>query len=165
MLIGIIADTHNDAGSIKKAVNFFNLRNVDLVLHCGDIFSPAAAKEFSALNCGFKAVFGNNDIEAAALENVISDFGMIQRAPFEFKISGKMFIMQHKPFNLGILAKEGKYDYVLYGHLHRASIEKIGKTTVLNPGEGCGLRYGRKSVALIDLILDHAAIFDLDDLY
>jgi phosphoesterase, MJ0936 family len=161
MLIGVISDTHNDIISARKAINFFNLRNVDLVLHCGDIFSPSVAQEFSKLNCGFKAVFGNNDIERAALENVISEFGMIQEAPFEFKVSGKYFSMVHKPFNIGVMAMDGKHDYVLYGHLHRASIEKQGNTTILNPGEACGQRYGRKTVALIDLISEHCEIFEL----
>ncbi|MDR2425778.1 MAG: metallophosphoesterase [Endomicrobium sp.] len=165
MLIGVISDTHNDIGCIRKAVNFFNLRNADLVLHCGDIFSPFSAKEFSKLNCGFKAVYGNNDIERSALENIISEFGMIQEAPFEFKISGKLFIMAHRPLNIGIIVADGKHDYVLYGHLHKASIEKQGKTTILNPGEACGQRYGRKTIALIDLVINHTEIFDLDNLF
>ncbi|MDR1194897.1 MAG: metallophosphoesterase [Endomicrobium sp.] len=164
MLIGVISDTHNDTGCIRKAVNFFNLRNVDLVLHCGDIFSPDVAKGFAKLNCGFKAVYGNNDLDRSGLENVISEFGMIQEAPFEFKISGKLFVMLHKPFNIGVIAANNKYDYVLYGHLHKVSVETEGKTTILNPGEACGQRYGRKTIALIDLIINHTEIFDLDNL-
>ncbi|MCL1971410.1 MAG: metallophosphoesterase, partial [Endomicrobia bacterium] len=161
MLIGVISDTHNDIEGIKNAVDFFNLRCADLVLHCGDIFSPFAAKEFAGLRCGFKAVYGNNDIEQAELENIISEFGMIQPAPFEFKVSGKLFVMMHKPFNLGTMANSGKYDFILYGHLHRAGIEKIGKTIVLNPGEASGQRFGIKTVALIDLLSGHNEIFEL----
>ena len=162
MLIGVISDTHNDTGSIKRAVEIFNLRSADLVLHCGDIFSPSAAKGFAALNCGFKAVFGNNDTDRAGLENVISEFGMIQEAPFEFKVSGKLFAMVHKPFNIGIMAMDGRHDYVLYGHLHRASLEKQGKTTILNPGEACGCRYGKKTAAMINLLSDSVEFIDLD---
>ncbi|MCL2144071.1 MAG: metallophosphoesterase [Endomicrobia bacterium] len=161
MLIGVISDTHNDIGSIRNAVDFFNLRCADLVLHCGDIFSPFAAKEFAGLRCGFKAVFGNNDIEHAELDNIISEFGMIAQAPFEFKVSGKLFVMVHKPFNLGTMAASGKYDFILYGHLHRAGIEKRDKTVILNPGEASGQRFGRKTVALIDLLTDHNEIFEL----
>jgi putative phosphoesterase len=161
MLIGVISDTHNDIESIQSAVDFFNLRCADLVLHCGDIFSPFAAKEFAKLRCGFKAVYGNNDIEQAELENAISEFGMIMAAPFEFKVCGKLFVMVHKPFNLGIMAMNGRYDFILYGHLHRAAIEKHGKTVVLNPGEACGQRFGRKTVALIDLLTQHNEIFEL----
>lgn len=164
MLIGVVSDTHNDIAAIRKTVKFFNLRYVDLVLHCGDIFSPFAAKEFSGLNCGFKAVFGNNDIERAALENAISEFGMISEEPFEFKAAGKLFIMTHRPLNTAATVLSGKYDYVLCGHSHKPSAENHGKTTVVNPGEACGRRYGRRTVAIIDLIINHTEIFDLDDL-
>ena len=174
MLIGVISDTHNDVETIRKAVNLFNLRGCDMVLHCGDIFSPSAAQEFSKLQCGFKAVFGNNDFDRAGLENVISDFGIIRPAPFEFKISNKLFVMSHKLENIYLSANEKKYDYILYGHLHKPRIEKRNyvpdnaqgnaqsKTLLLNPGEACGYRYGAKTAALIDLILDSAEIVDLD---
>jgi len=161
MLIGVISDTHNDIDSIKRAVKIFNLRGAGLVLHCGDIFLPSAAKEFAALNCGFKAVFGNNDFDRAGLENVISEFGMIREAPFEFKVSGKFFVMVHQPFNIGTMAMDGKHDYVLYGHTHRSSLEKQGKTTILNPGEACGCRYGKKTAAIINLPSDSVEFIDL----
>jgi len=157
MRIGIISDTHNDIFCIEKAVEFFNLRKADAVLHCGDIFSPSAAKKFSALNCGFKAIFGNNDYERAALENVISDFGIIADAPFEFKIDGKNFVMFHRFFSVA----DGKYDYVLYGHTHKPRAENINGTLFLNAGEACGRRYGRKTAAMIDLNLNSCEIFDL----
>ncbi|MCL2334829.1 MAG: metallophosphoesterase [Endomicrobia bacterium] len=166
MLIGVISDTHDNIGSIKRAVKVFNLRSVDLVLHCGDIFSFSAAKEFAALNCGFKAVFGNNDFDRAGLENVISEFGMIQEAPFEFKVSGKLFVMVHKAFNIGAMATDGRHgdvhDYVLYGHTHKPSLEKQGKTAILNPGEACGERYGKKTAAVINLDSDSVEFIDLD---
>ncbi|MCL2484561.1 MAG: metallophosphoesterase [Endomicrobia bacterium] len=158
MLIGVISDTHNDISSIKEAVKFFNLRGANLVLHCGDIFSASAAKEFAALKCGFKAVFGNSDFEHSALENVISNFGIIQNAPFEFTLKEKKFVMSHRIFTTAA----GKYDYIIYGHTHIPRIEKIRETVFLNPGEACGWRYGRRTVALINLETNHCEIFDLD---
>ncbi|MEM1638312.1 MAG: metallophosphoesterase family protein [Pyrobaculum sp.] len=40
---------------------------------------------------------------------------------------------------------------VVYGHTHQASLERRGKTLVVNPGELCGCLTGRSSYALIDL--------------
>jgi len=40
MLIGIMSDTHDDIAQTKKAITTFNQRNVDHVLHAGDIISP-----------------------------------------------------------------------------------------------------------------------------
>ena len=162
MLIGVISDTHNDFNGIIKAIKFFNLRNTDLVLHCGDICSPSAAKKFAALNSGFKAVYGNNDIDRAELDNAISPFGMISEGPFKFKVSGKLFAMTHSPFSVSSLIAEGNFDYVLYGHTHRPSIEKRGNVAVINPGEACGYRYGRKTVALIDLESGKSEIFEYE---
>jgi len=159
MLIGIVSDTHDNLSSIKQTIEFFNLRGVNLVLHCGDIFSTTAAQEFSKLKCGFKAVFGNNDYDRAALDNVISSFGVIREAPFEFTLENKKFIMSHRPLSV----PAGKYDYVLNGHTHKAKIEKFNGTTFINPGEACGQRYGRKTVALLDTKLNTCEIFDLDN--
>jgi putative phosphoesterase len=158
MLVGVISDTHNDFLCINSAVEFFNFRNARIVLHCGDIFSPQAAQAFSKLKCGFKAVFGNNDLERAELENIISNFGIIKEAPFEFRLDDKLFVMTHRPsFYDG-----KKYDYALYGHTHKPKIENIKGTLFLNPGEACGWRYGRATVALIDTRSGHNEIFDLE---
>jgi putative phosphoesterase len=35
-MIGIISDTHDNLPAIKRAVDLFNEKNVDLVLHAGD---------------------------------------------------------------------------------------------------------------------------------
>ncbi|AKL98224.1 metallophosphoesterase [Endomicrobium proavitum] len=158
MLIGILSDTHDSLVCIKQAIEFFNLRNVNLVLHCGDIFSPSAAQEFAKLNCGFKAVFGNNDFERAALENIISSFGIIKPEPFEFTIENKKFVMSHRP----LLHVSKEYNYIFYGHTHKPKIEKSEETLFLNPGEACGSRYGRKTVALLNASNNIAEIFDLD---
>ena len=52
---------------------------------------------------------------------------------------------------LRALAESGLYDVVVYGHTHQASLERRGKTLVVNPGELCGCLTGRSSYALIDL--------------
>jgi len=153
MLIGVISDTHDDISAINKAVEFFNLRKADLVLHCGDFSSVYAAQEFLKLNCGFRAVFGNNDFDRAELSNIIN----INPAPFAFKVQDKSFLMSHKS-----VFPAKKFDFVLSGHTHIAKIENINGTIFLNPGEASGRRYGRMTVALIDLEKRTCEIFDLD---
>ena len=39
-LVGIMADSHDNRVMIKKAVDFFNERSVDLTLHAGDYIAP-----------------------------------------------------------------------------------------------------------------------------
>ena len=63
MKIGILSDTHNNIDKIFKAVEFFNLRQVEFVLHAGDFSFPESAKQFSKLKMPFLAIFGNNDFD------------------------------------------------------------------------------------------------------
>ena len=40
MLIGVMSDTHDNIIQTKKAVATFNRKNVEHVVHAGDIISP-----------------------------------------------------------------------------------------------------------------------------
>jgi putative phosphoesterase len=160
MLIGIMSDSHNDAIGIKQAIDFFNLRNVDLVLHCGDFCLPECAAIFKNLKCGFRAVYGNNDFERTQLDRVISQFGIIEKEPSHFQIKGKNFIMSHRPMPLDF-SSPIQNDFIIYGHTHRAKIQISANTTIINPGEICGWRSGKKTIALIDLETNSSEIFDL----
>ncbi|KAA0005879.1 MAG: YfcE family phosphodiesterase, partial [Thermoplasmata archaeon] len=59
--IGVISDSHDNMEAIKKAVEFFNENDVELVIHAGDIVSPFTADEFKKLNCDMLLIYGNND--------------------------------------------------------------------------------------------------------
>ena len=161
MLIAVLSDTHNDIVAIRKAIDLFNLRNVDLVLHCGDICSPQSAVHFKNLKCGFKAVYGNNDFYYADLDNVISPFGTIKRAPFNFQLSGKTFIMTHSLSSIKLNLNDLENTYLLYGHTHQTSLKTSNSLTMLNPGEACGQRYGIRTAALIDLDKDEVEFVEL----
>jgi uncharacterized protein len=39
-LIGLISDSHDNLNAIRKAVEFFNRKEVKAVLHAGDLVSP-----------------------------------------------------------------------------------------------------------------------------
>ena len=67
IIIGIMADSHDNLESIEKAVKVFNQEPVDLVVHAGDLISPFTAEIFKKLDSQFLAVFGNNDGERHGL--------------------------------------------------------------------------------------------------
>ena len=52
MLIGVIADTHDNMDKLKKAVDLFNERAVELVLHAGDYIAPFTSRELRRLARG-----------------------------------------------------------------------------------------------------------------
>jgi len=157
MKIGILSDTHNNIDKICKAINFFNLQQVEFVLHAGDFSFPESAKHFSKLKVPFLAIFGNNDFDSYGLTKTIESFGSIYDAPYEFVLDNKSFLLTHH-----LYTPTKKYDYIIYGHTHRPSILKTSYGLQINPGETTGRRYGRSTVATLDTTTNHAEIFDLD---
>lgn len=66
--IAFISDTHLWLSEAKDQVADINKRNVDFVVHCGDLTDTATGKEFQwsrdilqGLNCPFVALIGNHD--------------------------------------------------------------------------------------------------------
>ena len=158
MIIGIISDTHNNTDKIIKAIDFFNLRQAEIVLHAGDFSMPNSAKHFSKLKGSFISVFGNNDFQEYDLTRIINTFGIISPPPYNFVIDNKSFTLTHYLY--------GNYqnsDYVIYGHTHKPTIQKIKNCIYINPGECCARRYGRSTIALLDTQTAKAQIFDLTD--
>ena len=152
-MIGIISDTHENEEAVKKAVKIFKEKNVEFVVHCGDIISPPMLEYFRGLKMKF--VFGNNDGETNGLNNTAKKFGFEELADekkFEYK--EKKFYVYHgtKRNKLDEAIKSNKYDYVLTGHTHIKRDDKIGDTRVINPG--ALFRIYPYTIALLDVEKD-----------
>lgn len=150
MLIGVISDSHDNMNMLKKAVDLFNERGVELVLHAGDYIAPFTAREFKRLSCRLVGVFGNNDGEKFGLTRNFEEFGELHEGIHQLKIDGKMIAITHSPEMATTLASRNAYDAVIYGHTHRAEIKKEGKTLIVNPGECGGWLEGTSTIALLD---------------
>lgn len=157
MKIGILSDTHNNIDKISKAINFFNLQQVEIVLHAGDFSSPTSAKYFSNLNSSFISIFGNNDFQEYDLTKTISVFGIISRPPYTFVLDNKSFLLTHYLY----YTSNNNVDFIIHGHTHKPQIKKLKNTIYINPGECCGIRYGRSTVALLNTQTNNAEIFDI----
>ena len=77
MLLGIIADTHDNLDAIENAVDIFNREKVDLVIHAGDFVAPFTVRKFRGLDCKFIGIFGNNDGEKEGLRKGINNTNMM----------------------------------------------------------------------------------------
>lgn len=134
-MIGIISDTHENVEAVKKAVEIFKQKNVDFVVHCGDIISPAMLDAFQGLKMKF--IFGNNDGEREGLNLMTGKHGFGEiKDELEFEYLGKKFYVYHgtRPDILDASIKSNKYDYILTGHTHVKKDQRIGKTRIINPG-------------------------------
>ncbi|MBI2545414.1 MAG: metallophosphoesterase [Candidatus Aenigmarchaeota archaeon] len=135
MKIGIISDTHDQRIKILEAIDIFNERKVELVIHCGDWVAPFTAARFSTLMCPIKGVFGNNDGDKVR-HRERNDFIEYYDDKMELEIGGRKLVATHGHIS-GMaedLVRSGKYDAVFSGHNHIAHLKIEGKTLWLNPG-------------------------------
>ncbi|MFH1540837.1 MAG: metallophosphoesterase [Elusimicrobiota bacterium] len=149
MLIGIMSDSHDNMNAIRKAVNFFNQKNVDIVLHAGDYVSPFTAQEFDGLKMKLVGVFGNNDGDKSYLLERFKNIGELHESPYKFELDGKKIVLMHQSKSIDQLLKDKKYDVVIYGHTHKTDIRKHS-ALIINPGECGGWTTGRSTVAILD---------------
>ncbi|TAN39061.1 MAG: metallophosphoesterase [Nitrospirae bacterium] len=160
MLIGILSDTHDNMPQIQKAVDLFNARKVEHVIHAGDFGAPFTFRILKHLQCEFTGIYGNNDGEKLLLQKLSK--GRVFKQPHIFELGGKKIVVIHEHHLAGSLAASGHYDMVVYGHTHEPEIRTEGRTLVVNPGEAGGWLYGRSTVALADLSSMTAEIIDLN---
>ncbi len=150
MKIGIISDTHNDLGMVKKAVSVFKEKNVDLVVHAGDLTSPKLITLFKGLPCRF--VLGNCDLDSEAINAKSQEmgFGCVDTC-CDFTADGKRILVFHGndiPLFRNAVAS-GDYDYIIKGHTHLFENYVAGKTRIINPGSI--YREDERTIAILDL--------------
>lgn len=145
--IGIISDSHDNMNAIKKAVEFFNENDVELVIHAGDIVSPFTADVFKNLRCDMILIYGNNDGDKLYLKERFKNIGNFYGDPCIMELYGKKFAITHHPEIVDALSM--KYDIVVYGHTHEKDFRE-GNKLIINPGECCGYLTGMESVAILN---------------
>ena len=156
MKVGLISDTHN----LLRPEVITALKNVDAILHGGDINSQRVLEQLQGIAPVY-AVRGNADKEWAE-----------DLPPFlDFEMSGHHIYMTHKKKDLP--ADLGPYDLVMVGHSHTYSDILIGKTRIVNPGS-CGPRRFHQpitmataeitetSVSITRIDIAHAVPFDIN---
>jgi hypothetical protein len=128
-IVGLIADTH---GLIRPEC-VAALRGVDLILHAGDVGGVHVLEELARL-APVRAVSGNVDPLASGLP-----------ATLDVEVGGLTIHVSHG-HELGVprpagLAQRYGADIVVFGHTHRAVIERIGRQLIVNPGAAGPARF------------------------
>lgn len=152
MIVGLVADTHDNIHMIDRAVERLNKERVGLVLHAGDYVSAFTAKHFEPLDAPMIGVYGNNCAEREVLGRVYAEVGTEIRGFFaEVEAGGLRVALLHGHRKEEVdRAYGGGYDVMVRGHTHRASIGEEDGVLVVNPGEVCGYVSGRCTLAFLD---------------
>ena len=173
--IGLLSDTHIPYRLERlPAMALDALTGVDLILHAGDVDDPAALEPLHVI-APVRAVRGNVHIQD------FSDGGAVLPAVVELQIAGRRIVLTHghRPGLFGFCLKgldviaqrlrltdKGDTnerivrrlarlypaaDIVIFGHAHRAHVEQVGRTLLVNPGAVCRSRGERQTVARMRL--------------
>ncbi|MEM2466875.1 MAG: metallophosphoesterase [Candidatus Bathyarchaeia archaeon] len=165
MMIGLMADTHDNLPMVEKAIKKLNTENVELVLHAGDYVAPFVIPKFRDLKAKLIGVFGNNDGDRELLKKRFSENERLEiRGSFaEINIKKAKIALLHggEEELLRAIISRGNFDVVVHGHTHKAETYKKDKTLVVNPGEVCGYLTGNSTIALLDTEKIEATIIDL----
>jgi len=147
MQIGLMADSHDHLPRIDRAVELFNRRRVDFVIHGGDFIAPFALAPLERLQCDWAGVFGNNDGERVGLQQ--RSRGRITAGPLRLQKSGRRLTVIHILEELDLQREQA--DLVIFGHTHKAEIRHEHSMLLVNPGETYGWLHGRATAAVVDL--------------
>jgi len=154
LLIGIIADTHDNLPLVDKAVKKLNEMNVGLVLHAGDYVAPFVIPKFKGLKAKLIGVFGNNDGDRELLKKRFKEYeGLEMRRNFaEIFVDGLKIALLHGDEEelLKALIESESFDVLVHGHTHKVEVYRRGKTLIVNPGEVCGYLTGKSTIVLLD---------------
>ena len=126
IIVGLISDTHDLVRPEAKRA----LAGVDRILHAGDICSPTVLAELAEI-APVTAVRGNNDRGAWA-----EKIPVVQAV----EIGEVSILIIHNVDELPDPAV-ARHHAIVYGHSHRASIERRGSVLFVNPGSAGPRRF------------------------
>lgn len=163
MLLGIMADTHNDIDSFEKALSVFKERGIKTLVHAGDITSPRMLEYLVEFDCYI--VLGNGDqIDKDVINWKASVLGLRPvEDTAEFEYGGKNFMVFHGnnvPLYRQAVAS-GKFNYIIKGHTHFFENYVSNDVRIINPG--AVYRHDESSIVILDVETDKVEKIDLDE--
>ncbi len=137
MKIAVISDTHN---LLREEVKD-KLKECDLILHAGDICSPAIYDEFVSMDKPMLTVRGNNDgrwAKERGIPKMVDIFlSDIEGLHFDTRNLHIFMVHDRKDIPQKVLESNSDYDLVVFGHSHKYEKKQSKRTVFLNPGS-CG---------------------------
>ena len=168
LLVGVLSDSHDDIGSLERAIEILQRTGVDEIIHLGDLVSPFSLKPIINSGIPFRLLRGNNDAESLVTIMTLENNAKYYPSPAEIELGERKALIFHgfgskdlTKFIAVQAASSGKYEFVLYGHTHELHIEEVDSSIIINPGEVCGKLTGRKTIVILDTREKDVEVIDL----
>ena len=157
MKVGIMSDSHDNLGNIRRAVKLLESNGAGALVHAGDFVAPFAVKEILKFSGEAYGVFGNNDGEIAGIKSL---WKHVFHGPCLLELAGLRILVAHDEADLE-RAPWANIDVKISGHSHKAAILE-GPPLSINPGETGGWLYGKATCALLDTKGPKARILEIE---
>ena len=145
----VLSDTHGEDDPRLTEFVAEQLAAATLVAHAGDFTTATVLDAFEARAAELVAVAGNSDSSAVSER-------LSETRTFEY--AGRRFLLTHghsyTRTSLSLLARQEAADVVVVGHTHRAGIDHVGETLVVNPGSHADPRGGARTLLEITSVGD-----------
>ena len=139
MTIGLISDTHNFLDPKIEVL----LKGVDHILHAGDVGLPWVLLQLEQI-APVTAVLGNTDAGIQLRETEVRE------------LDDHTFLVHHsvnpndQPASLKNRILQSKADFVIFGHTHKLTDQKVQGVRFINPGYAGKPKFAQpRSVAVL----------------
>lgn len=151
MELGVIADSHDNLDALEYWVDYFNQRDVDVLLHAGDLISPFCVPVLESFERTVYAVFGNNDGDRETLREKAEGTSVnFKEPPVTLDLTECSVLVSHKPSDLPD-PLPASVDVVVHGHTHERRCDDDRDPVVVNPGESGGWLTGTSSALTLSV--------------
>ncbi|MFB6344389.1 MAG: metallophosphoesterase family protein [bacterium] len=136
MEIALVSDTHGDEANIETAVDALKPRDLEFIIHAGDVTGLVHMEPFFECGVDVHLVIGNGDQNLGEYEQADPPGELvIHGTAGRLDVRGNTFCITHGHYDSfrRRLLKENP-DYLVLGHTHEQRDEVRGGTRIINPG-------------------------------
>lgn len=168
MKIAVISDIHENFHNLILALDHIQSSGAEAIICLGDLINAGIAKVLSIQSVPVYMIWGNNDGEKTDIVRTAfrpNSNLQVSLNVYDFlELGGRKIFISHYDDLALPMARSGIYDAVFYGHTHQKSIERIGDTLVVNPGELAAQKTGIASFVIYDTENNDVELIELDNI-
>ena len=161
MRLGLISDTHilDVALELPRQIEAA-FRGVDLILHAGDVYSPAVLDDLGRI-APVLAAMGDDDPYAIRKDKRVKNKHVLEIE------NHTIWLIHERPYINVVTSRHKGHeapDIVVYGHEHDTFVQNCGGVLCVNPGSPTFLNYrlGLGTVGILTIESDKAQAFIIE---